>query len=155
MIMEIERKFLVKGDSWRESAVGLFYRQGYLALSQERVVRVRTTGGRGFLTIKGATKGISRPEYEYEIPVQDANEMLENLCERPLIEKKRYKIMHKGLIWEIDEFMAENRGLILAEVELSDENQEISAPEWIGEEVSEDSRYYNACLVKHPYNKWD
>ena len=154
MPVEIERKFLVKGDSWRNPASGLFYRQGYISLSPERIVRVRTIGNKGFLTIKGVTKGFSRAEYEYEIPLHDANEMLDQLCERPLIEKNRYKIEYKGLVWEVDDFLGDNQGLILAEVELIDENQEVALPGWIGKEVTGDPRYYNASLVKCPFNKW-
>ena len=154
MPVEIERKFLVKGDSWRNLATGSFYRQGYISLAPERIVRVRTIENKGFLTIKGVTKGFSRAEYEYEIPLHDANEMLDQLCERPLIEKNRYKIEYKGLVWEVDDFLGDNQGLILAEVELIEENQEIALPGWIGEEVTGDPRYYNASLVKYPFNKW-
>lgn len=155
MGVEIERKFLVKGDSWRQLATGSFYCQGYLSLTRERVVRVRTAGDRGFLTVKGVTKGISRLEYEYEIPLQDAKDMLDHLCERPLIEKHRYRVEFEGLVWEIDEFMGDNQGLILAEVELAEEDQIISLPEWIGKEVSRDPKYHNAGLVKHPYQKFE
>ncbi|HHJ53342.1 MAG TPA: CYTH domain-containing protein [Caldithrix abyssi] len=152
---EIERKYLVKGDSWKELARGVMYRQGYLSTVKERVVRVRTIDDKGYLTIKGISKGISRLEFEYEIPLEDANKMLDELCERPLIEKARYKIEYGGLVWEVDEFFGDNEGLILAEVELSDENQHIELPDWIGEEVSGDPRYFNSNLIKHPYKEWN
>jgi CYTH domain-containing protein len=154
MAKEIERKFLLKGDGWRELASGEVYRQGYLSTLKERTVRVRITGSKAYLTIKGPVTGATRLEYEYEIPLEDAEEMLDKLCEDPLIEKTRYKIEFGGLLWEVDEFGGENEGLFLAEVELSDENQEIELPEWIGEEVSGDPRYLNANLVKFPYRRW-
>jgi CYTH domain-containing protein len=106
------------------------------------------------LTVKGITTGASRPEYEYEIPVTDADEMLDELCERYLIEKKRYKIEYKGFIWEVDEFFGENQGLIVAEVELENEDQSYEKPEWIGDEVTGDPKYFNSNLVKDPYLKW-
>ncbi len=151
---EIERKFLVKDDSWRAQDAGKRYRQGYLSTVKERTVRVRSVGDKAYLTIKGITVGASRPEYEYEIPVADANEMLDQLCERPLIEKTRYRIQHDGLVWEIDEFEGENRGLITAEVELKDERQSVAVPAWVGEEVTGDPRYFNANLVATPFTKW-
>lgn len=154
MPTEIERKFLVKSDEWRNLATGIIYRQGYIATKKGTTVRVRLAGNQGYLTIKGASKGISRAEYEYEIPAEDAQEMLNNLCEPPLIEKTRYKIAIDDLVWEVDEFVGENQDLIVAEVELTDANQTINLPEWIGQEVSDDPRYYNANLVQHPYSQW-
>lgn len=154
MAKEIERKFLVKGTDWKNLAKGTEYRQGYLSTVKERTVRVRTIDNAGYLTIKGISTGATRLEYEYEISVADAHEMLDKLCERPLIEKKRYKIDFGGLVWEVDEFFGENEGLIVAEVELQDENQEIRKPEWIGEEVTGDPRYFNSNLSKVPYKKW-
>lgn len=151
---EIERKFLVTGYGWRGLAQPVRYRQGYLSTVRARVVRVRTAGDRGFLTIKGETTGISRSEYEYEIPVADADEMLTLLCEKPLIEKNRVTAAAGDVMWEIDEFLGDNEGLILAEVELQHADQRITLPEWIGEEVSGDPRYFNANLVKNPYSKW-
>ena len=115
MGLEIERKFLVVNDAWRVNAVGVRYRQGYLSTVPERTVRVRTVGNQGFLTIKGITQGAARREYEYEIPLGDANEMLDGLCERPLIEKVRYKIPYGGLLWELDEFEGDNAGLLMAD----------------------------------------
>jgi len=151
---EIERKFLVRGDSWRKIAHGSLYRQGYLSTLKEKVVRVRVADDKGFLTIKGITEGFSRLEFEYEIPFKDANTMLDTLCERPLIEKYRYRVEHEGMIWEIDVFLGDNEGLVLAEVELESETQQFALPDWIGEEVSEDPRYYNANLVKNPFRQW-
>ena len=155
MAKEIERKFLVNGDTWKKCATCLYCRQGYLCLENERVVRVRNIGGNCFLTIKGITKGITRSEYEYRMPVEDANDILDHLCKRPLIEKKRYITVYQGANWEIDEFMGDNKGLIIAEIELSYENQKIILPEWVGKEVSDDPRYYNANLVRYPYKEWE
>ena len=151
---EIERKYLVKDDSFRSLAKGTHYRQGYLNSAKERVVRVRTIDDKGFLTIKGITTGATRLEYEYEVPLRDADDMLNELCEIPLIEKNRYKIKYKGLIWEVDEFFGENQGLIFAEVELETEDQQYEKPEWIGEEVTGDPKYFNSNLIQNPYKNW-
>jgi CYTH domain-containing protein len=151
---EIERKYLVKNEDWKKLAEGVYYKQGYLSTVKERTVRVRTIGEKGFLTIKGVTVGVTRSEFEYAIPADEANQMLDNLCEKPIIEKLRAKIAYKGLTWEIDEFHGENEGLVVAEVEIQDENQQIELPEWVGEEVSGDPRYFNSNLIKHPYTKW-
>jgi len=151
---EIERKFLMKDDSWRSLAKGTKYRQGYLNSTKERVVRVRTIDDKGFLTIKGITTGASRVEYEYEIPDAEATAMLDELCEKPLIEKNRYKIAFGGLTWEVDEFFGENLGLIVAEVELESEDQQFERPGWIGEEVTGDPKYFNSNLIQNPYQKW-
>ncbi len=151
---EIERKFLVKGEEWKAAAKGTVYRQGYLSSAKERVVRVRTIESKGFLTIKGITRGVSRAEFEYEISAEDAAIMLDDMCEKPLIEKKRYKIPFGGLVFEVDEFFGENAGLVVAEVELKDEKQKITLPPWVGEEVSGDPRYFNSNLIKHPYSRW-
>ena len=155
MPTEIERKFLVKGDAWRSLANGIPYAQGYIVSSAERVVRVRIAGDQGYLTIKGATVGIARAEFEYPIPIEDAQELLRTLCSPPLIQKKRYKIEQAGLVWEVDEFEGENQGLIVAEVELSNANQAIALPDWIDREVSDDPRYFNANLAKHPFCQWE
>jgi len=154
MSTEIERKFLVKDDNWRSLGSGILYRQGYLSTDVERTVRVRTIGENGYLTIKGKTHNMTRAEFEYDIPLKDAEWMLDNLCKRPLIEKIRYKIPLNDLIWEIDEFKGENEGLIIAEVELNDVNTDIGLPDWIGKEVTDDPKYYNASLVKSPYSSW-
>jgi adenylate cyclase len=154
MAQEIERKFLVVGDSWRNLAEGNIYRQGYIATLKKATVRIRIVGNQGYLTIKGPSINYSRSEFEYFIPVADAQEMLDTLCERPFIEKVRYRVEYSNLIWEIDEFDGENKGLILAEVELSDAQQQIELPNWVGEEVSHDPRYFNSNLVKHPFSQW-
>jgi adenylate cyclase len=151
---EIEKKFLVRDDRWRGLAPGVLYRQGYLNKEKGRTVRVRTVGDQGFLTIKGPSVGGARPEYEYPIPLDDAVEMLEHLCLKPLIEKTRTKIPYQGFIWEIDEFKGDNQGLILAEIELAEVGESFAIPTWIGAEVTGDSRYYNANLVHHPYSAW-
>lgn len=154
MPTETERKFLVIGDGWRSQATGTLYRQGYLVAEPDRTVRVRIAGDRGFLTIKGKTEHISRPEFEYPIPLKDAAELLDTLCLRPLIEKTRYRLESEGFLWEIDEFRGENAGLILAEVELADPNQVLNLPGWVGAEVSQDPRYYNASLIRYSYSQW-
>jgi adenylate cyclase len=154
MAQEIERKYLLKEDSWRNLAEGTVYCQGYIATQDKTTVRVRIVGQQGYLTIKGPSIAYSRLEFEYPIPVRDAQEMLNTLCQSPFIEKIRYKIAWGGLIWEIDEFQGLNQGLILAEVELTDPKQEILLPPWIGEEVSHDPRYFNSYLVKHPFSQW-
>lgn len=151
---EIERKFLVVGEGWRVGAVGVRYRQGYLSTEARATVRVRLAGEQAFLTIKGPRVGIGRPEFEYPLPPTDAAYLLEHLCRKPLIEKVRYRVPHGGRVWEVDEFLAENDGLLLAEVELDDETQPVALPDWVGPEVSTDLRYTNAYLVDHPYNTW-
>ena len=151
---EIERKFLVKGDSWRAQAHGKRYRQGYLSTVKERTVRVRVAGEQGFITVKGITIGDTRPEYEYEIPLADANEMIDKLCERPFIEKTRYRIPQGEVVFEVDEFEGANGGLIVAEVELKSEDQKFEKPGWLGDEVSNDPRYFNANLVAKPFTTW-
>ena len=151
---EIERKFLVRGEAWKSLAKGTFYRQGYLNSAKERTVRIRTIDDKAFLTIKGLTVGATRAEYEYEIPLADCNAMLDALAEKPLIEKNRYKVPFAGLTWEIDEFFGDNAGLVVAEVELSSEGEGFEKPEWIGEEVTADPRYFNSNLIKHPYKRW-
>ncbi|MCA9263146.1 MAG: CYTH domain-containing protein [Planctomycetales bacterium] len=153
MGIEIERKFLVHEGAWRD-APAVEYRQGYLSRVVERTVRVRTAGDRGYLTVKGESQGASRAEFEYSIPWHDAQHMLDQLCERPLIEKRRYRCEYAGHVWEVDEFHGENAGLILAEVELTTEDEQISLPEWVAQEVTDDVRYYNAHLVEHPYSRW-
>ena len=154
MGIEIERKFLTGSDAWRDLGEGTDYRQGYLLTAPERTVRVRTAGERGYLTIKGGSVGAGRSEYDYEIPIDDARELLDELCMRPLIEKRRHRIPYAGLIWEIDEFFGENHGLVLAEVELESKDQSVDLPQWIGEEVTGDPRYFNAALVARPFSTW-
>lgn len=155
MATEIERKFLVVDESWRRDAdAGMPYIQGYLVGSERASVRVRLEGEAARLNIKSATLGVRRSEYEYAIPVDEAREMLEQLCEKPLIEKTRYHVRHAGREWEVDVFGGENRGLVVAEVELAREDEAVDLPPWAGEEVSHDPRYYNVSLVKYPYKAW-
>ena len=152
--MQIERKFLVVSDAWKALADGVRYRQGYVSTVKERTVRVRTIGHRGMLTIKGLPKGLSRLEFEYDIPEADATVMLDQVCEQPLIEKTRFTIRIGPLTWEVDEFNGVNRGLVVAEVELAGAGQRFERPPWVGEDVSNDPRYFNANLVRHPYTTW-
>ena len=152
--MEIERKFLVKGNSWRKSVHGKKFFQGYLSSNKECTVRVRATDDKGYLTVKGIAKGAVRKEYEYEIPLIEARAMLDELCEKPLIEKNRYKIEYHGFTWEVDEFYGENQGLIVAEIELDTETRKFAKPDWIGNEVTGDPKYFNSNLIHHPYYQW-
>ncbi|MGV8869179.1 MAG: CYTH domain-containing protein [Janthinobacterium svalbardensis] len=154
MGVEIERKFLLQGDAWRGLGQAVLLRQGYLSSARERVVRVRIEGEQAMLTIKGANVGATRGEWEYPIPLADAAELLDGLCEQPLIEKVRHRIGHAGMVWEVDEFLGANAGLIVAEIELASEDQPFEKPEWIGAEVSGDARYYNANLIRHPFSQW-
>ncbi len=155
MGIEIERKFLLKDDSWRQQAdAGTAYRQGYLIGAKQASVRVRIEGDKAFLNIKSMTLGVRRHEYQYPIPLVEANEMLDTMCEKPLVEKTRYKVLHDNHEWEIDVFTGDNAGLVVAEVELESEQEQLLLPSWAGIEVSEDPRYYNVNLVKHPYTTW-
>ena len=157
MATEIERKFLVKDDSWKVGATGTEYKQGYLHSSKDLTVRIRIAGDKGLITIKGGHKEgeLAHAEYEYEIPLTDANEMFNNLCDPARIEKTRYKIPFEGHIWDVDVFHGANEGLIMAEVELADEHEEVKMPAWVGSEVSHDSRYYNALLAQNPFTTWN
>ncbi len=151
---EIERKFLVVGDGWRNTAEAEPLRQGFLSTEPERTVRVRLAGSRGSLTIKGKTIGARRQEFEYKIPGADAQRMLDTLCERPLIEKVRYRLRVGRHIWEVDVFEGENAGLVIAEVELESEDEAFEKPDWAGEEVTDDPRYFNSNLVAKPFRTW-
>ena len=153
-MFEIERKFLVKNNGYKKYANGILYMQGYLNNDPERTVRVRIADGKGYLTIKGKSKDFLRQQFEYEIPERDATEMLEYLCIRPVIKKLRYRVPYKGFVWEIDEFLEENEGLVLAEIELEHEKQFFEIPDFIGAEVTGDIRYYNSYLVQHPFKNW-
>jgi adenylate cyclase len=154
MAWEIERKFLVRGDGWRRGESGVPCRQGYLSLDPMRTVRVRVAAGRGTLTVKGITRGEVRREFEYEIPLDEAEAMLAELCVSPLIIKTRYRVREEGRLWEVDLFSGENEGLVLAEVELEGSGQSIRLPSWVGEEVTADPRYTNANLVQNPFKYW-
>jgi adenylate cyclase len=154
MGIEIERKFLIRDDRWRaQTGDGVRYRQGYLSTDRSRTVRIRLAGEEAFLTIKGEGRGIRRPEFEYPIPLDDANAMLDELCLKPVIDKVRYEVRYRGRVWEVDEFLGLNRGLLLAEIELDDEAEALELPEWVGEEVSGDPRYFNANLIAAPYSE--
>jgi adenylate cyclase len=152
MPTEIERKFLVTGSGWRqENSVRIS--QGYLNRDKERTVRVRLAGEKAFLAIKGKTVGASRAEFEYEIPAAHAEQLLK-LCDGPILQKIRHTIAYNGLIWEVDEFLGENEGLVVAEVELEREDQPLERPGWLGQEVTKDPRYFNSNLTANPYWKW-
>ena len=154
MAQEIERKFRVANDDWRAMATSSSsLKQGYLSSSAEATVRVRLEDNLGTLTIKSKTKGITRNEFEYAIPAQEAKELL-MLCSGPLIEKIRYRIPQENHTWEIDVFEGDNYGLIIAEIELTSDEDYFAKPQWLGEEVSGDSRYYNSNLATHPYVNW-
>ncbi len=155
MSIEIERKFLVKDNSFKEKAESKkLYRQGYIKGILQATVRVRTVEDKGFITIKSKAINFSRYEYEYEIPLSDAEEMLQKLCGNK-IEKYRYIVMHKGKRWEVDEMLADNQGLVVAELELNSEKETFSSPEWLAEEVTQDYRYHNSYLAEYPFKNWE
>lgn len=154
MGIEIERKFLVCGEGWRQPPERQTrFSQGYLSRDPARTVRVRLAGDKAFLTIKGATRGASRAEFEYEIPVADGQALLA-LCEGPVVEKIRHLCEHAGMTWEVDEFLGANAGLRVAEIELQSEDQPFELPAWLGEEVTADARYVNANLAVRPFTSW-
>jgi len=155
MPREIERKFLIDESLIGELKDGETIKQGYFPTLNKTVIRARLKGNKGYITIKGQKVGISRPEYEYEIPFKDAQEIIEKLCESLVIEKTRYKIKHANHIWEIDVFEGDNKGLIVAEVEMKDENEKVQLPNWTTNEVTDDFRYSNSNLVKYPYRFWE
>ncbi len=152
MAVEIERKYLVMGQPWLQ-VPGVVYRQGYLNRDKTRTVRVRVAGEAAFLTIKGANVGATRAEFEYPIPLADAEALL-SLCDGPLIEKTRYLLDHAGTRWELDVFAGDNAGLVVAEVELASEDQAFARPDWLGSEVTQDARYFNSNLAVNPYCRW-
>ncbi|MDE2142387.1 MAG: CYTH domain-containing protein [Elusimicrobia bacterium] len=151
---EIERKFLVTGDGWRKGGRRSRLRQGYLCATKERSARVRLENGIGTITIKGPARWNVRAEFEYRIPARDAAELLDRLCEQPLIKKTRTRVRAGRLVWEIDEFEGANKGLVVAEVELARAGQRVALPPWVGKEVTHDARYLNANLFKKPYRTW-
>ena len=155
MAREIERKFLVKGDEWRKDVQGIYYLQGYLATGSGCTVRVRVSNQTALLTIKGSVSKLTRREYEYQIPVSDGDELLNHICLKPIIKKTRYVVEYGGVVWEVDEFDGDNKGLVIAEVEMNSENQQIQIPNWVGMEVSGNPKFYNANLVKHPFSHWE
>lgn len=153
MAVEIERRFIVVGDDWRGLAPGVQYRQGYLSVEKERTVRVRVVGDQAWLTLKSNISNVSRHEFEYPVPLADAQTIMGAMCPM-VVDKLRHRIEHGGFIWEVDEFFGDNAGLVLAEIELPDESTPFDKPAWIGEEVTEDGRYTNAYLSKTPYSSW-
>lgn len=156
MAIEIERKFLLANNNWRAQITARTRMvQGYLSSVPERTVRVRVSDSDAWLTIKGKNCGSSRSEYEYPIPVDDATEMLEQLCEKPLIDKWRYRVTDGDHQWEIDEFSGVNNGLIVAEIELQQVDEQFARPDWLGQEVTDDPRYFNSNLQSHPFCDWD
>lgn len=154
MGVEIERKFLVASQQWKANQEGVLFKQGYLNQDPERTIRIRIAAAKAFLTIKGIPSGVTRLEFEYEIPLDDGEELL-GLCQGSLIEKYRYHVVVGEKTWEVDEFLGENQGLVVAEIELVSETETFLLPEWIGEEVSGDPRYSNSNLVSYPYSAWD
>lgn len=153
MAHEIERKFLVQDESWREGAAGRRMRQGYLSLDPDRTVRVRISGDRAWLNVKGRTEGVRRLEFEYPVPVDDAMALLA-LCGEAVVDKTRYLVHHGAHTWEVDEFHGDNAGLLVAEIELAHEDETFARPPWLGPEVSGDARYYNASLAQRPFRSW-
>lgn len=155
MAIEVEHKFLLANDDWRKHIQrSVKYRQGYLSSLPTSSIRIRISDHKAWLNIKSATIGTQRHEYEYEIPLSDANEILDKLCRKPLIEKTRHFIEDNNKIWEIDEFEGENEGLIVAEIELNESGEFFVKPSWLGDEVTDDLRYYNNNLALHPYSEW-
>lgn len=155
MALEIEHKFLVKGDGWREDAdSGQQLRQGYLNTEGDASMRVRVSGDRADLNIKAAVVGNARAEYEYPIPLDDAHEILDNLCGGRIVDKVRYCVKVGGHTWEVDVFEGRNAGLVVAEIELSETGEHFERPDWLGPEITEDKRYYNHYLALYPYREW-
>lgn len=155
MAREIERKFLVRHDGWKSGVSHqVHYRQGYLASDGRVSIRVRVSDAQAHLNIKSATLGVERLEYEYPIPLDEAHELLDRLADGPLIEKTRYEVPLGAHTWEIDVFEGDNQGLVVAEIELSSPDEAFEHPDWLGDEVSHDPRYYNVCLVRYPYRDW-
>lgn len=155
MGQEIERKFLVNHSKWEliEKPIGNHFRQGYLLTDPNKTIRVRQTSDKGFLTIKGLSIGATRPEFEYEIPLNEAKELLDNFAISEL-SKVRYEIIFKGKLWEVDEFLGDNLGLIIAEIELKSEDEKFEIPDWLEREVTSEEKYYNSNLTLQPYKNW-
>lgn len=153
MGLEIERRFLVNGDQWRSLGEPCEYRQGYLSVEPDRVVRVRIVADQAWLTLKAKVSDVSRHEFEYPIPKQDALTIMDTMCPM-VVTKQRTRVMFAGHVWEIDEFSGDNRGLLLAEIELPSEDAPFDKPDWLGAEITADGRYSNAYLANHPYSTW-
>ncbi len=157
MAVEIERKFLLKNDAWKSEVTKVIsYSQGYMTLEGEKnSIRVRTSSDQAWINFKSATLGMRRLEFEYPVPLEDAQVMLEQLCYKPLITKERHLVPYEQHTWEVDVFHGENEGLIVAEIELTVETEAFTYPDWLGREVTDDKRYYNVCLIHHPFKNWD
>lgn len=155
MGVETERKYLINVEKWKDAFKDERHdvQQGYILNSPDKIVRIRVYDNKGFITIKGTVQGISRPEFEYEIPVEEASVLLNNFC-TTIVKKTRHKVLYKGKTWEVDEFLEENEGLFIAELELESEGEQFELPEWIEKEVTGDKRYYNSYLSNHPYTNW-
>ena len=153
MGIEIERMFLVVGEDWKRGQTPQLLSQGYLNRDKQRTVRVRIAGDEAWLTIKGQSQGATRAEFEYAIPLEDAQQLLE-LSDGPRVEKYRWRVPLGGLVWEVDEFLGDNAGLVVAEIELSSEAQAFDKPAWVGAEVTDDPRYFNSSLASRPYRSW-
>jgi adenylate cyclase len=154
MGIEIERKFLIDRDKLGTLKNGYQIKQGYIQTVDHTTVRVRIRDKEAFLTIKGKSEGTSRLEFEYPIPLHDANDMLNNLCQKSFIDKTRHLVKHEGHVWEVDIFKGSNEGLVVAEVELTNENENFSLPNWVTKEVTDDIRYFNSNLIENPYLTW-
>ena len=154
MGIEIERKFLLTSDAWRSLGKPVLLRQGYLSTTPERTVRVRVEGEGATITIKSKSVGARRGEWEYPLPLADANELLDQVCEQPIIEKYRSRIVLGAHTWEVDEFLGANQGLLFAEIELGSEDEAFDKPDWIGDEVTQDRRYFNSSLIRLPFSQW-
>jgi len=154
MAIEIERKFLVKETPFHLAKRSLRIRQGYIVNDQKQVIRVREKGDQYFLTLKGNNIGISRLEFDFPISKEDADELIKHFCQTALIDKTRHYVEHKGHTWEVDEFHGSNDGLIVAEIELETEDETFDIPDWAGEEVTSEEKYYNMNLATHPFKNW-
>lgn len=155
MALEIERKFLVRSDAWRDEVQSReLLRQGYLSSGSRCSIRARIAGEQAWLNLKAKRSGMTRLEFEYPIPLTDADDILRELCDGPLLEKYRHLVARAPYVWEVDEFLGDNAGLIVAEIELPDEAAPFERPDWLGAEVTEDQRYYNFNLASHPYTQW-
>ena len=154
MAKEIERKFLIDISSVESIGSGSRIKQGYISTTDNTAVRIRVSGAVAYLTLKGENQGATRPEFEYEIPIEDANEIIKELCSGPVIDKTRYLVEYGSHTWEIDVFHGDNDGLIVAEVELESETEEVDLPKWVINEVTGEVKYYNTSLLDNPFNKW-
>ena len=154
MAKEIERKFLIDISGVESIGSGSRIKQGYISTTDNTAVRIRVSGTVAYLTLKGENQGATRPEFEYEIPIEDANEIIKELCSGPVIDKTRYLVEYGSHTWEIDVFHGDNDGLIVAEVELESETEEVDLPKWVINEVTGEVKYYNISLLDNPFNKW-